>query len=52
MDAVDPYSGGGGGGGGALKAQIGGLLLAVGYLKVPLVAVNILVILIEVVAGG
>ena len=46
LDRIDPHSDN------ALKNQIAGLLQAVGYLKVPLIAVNILVILIEIVAGG
>ncbi len=35
-----------------VKAQVAGLLQAVSYLKVPLIVCNILVILIEVLAGG
>lgn len=35
-----------------VKAQIAGLLQAVSYLKVPLIVCNILVILVEVLAGG
>mmetsp|Transcript_30967 Transcript_30967/g.29579 ORF Transcript_30967/g.29579 Transcript_30967/m.29579 type:complete len:82 (+) Transcript_30967:72-317(+) len=36
----------------AFKNQIVGLLQASGYLKVPLIAINLLVIIIEMVAGG
>ncbi len=35
-----------------VKGQVAGLLQAVSYLKVPLIICNILVILVEVLAGG
>ena len=48
------YNGGGGGGGDStpLKAQIVGLLHAVGYLKVPVIVANIVTIIFEIFFGG
>ena len=49
------YNGGGGGVGGnntPLKAQIVGLLHAVGYLKVPVIIANIITIIFEIFFGG
>ena len=45
FDRVDPE------GGASLQNQVAGFLHAVAYLKVPLIAVNFLVILIEMIAG-
>ena len=45
-DEIDPH------GGSSARNQIVGLLQAFSYLKVPLIAINALVILIELIAGG
>ena len=45
-DQIDPNAGS------SAKNQVVGLLQAFSYLKVPLIAINALVILIELVAGG
>mmetsp|Transcript_20394 Transcript_20394/g.18532 ORF Transcript_20394/g.18532 Transcript_20394/m.18532 type:complete len:84 (+) Transcript_20394:88-339(+) len=39
-------------GGNALKSQLAGLLQAVAYLKIPLITINSLVIIIEILVGG
>ena len=57
LDTIDPLMHGGGGGGGPdshvpLQSQIVGLLHAVQYLKVPVIACNAVTIVFEMLLGG